>query len=109
MILPRTLDKVPPLFTVRGKGRENAQGQGSEIERGLHPNEVVVAVTTADGSREELIVDKRSLRNDTLRIGYPVGSDEKKGLLVELPRETLRGISRVWVRGDSLTREEAAA
>ena len=28
---------------------------------GQHPSEAVVAITTADGKQEELIVDKRSL------------------------------------------------
>ena len=79
------------------------------VRDGLHPSEVIVAVTTADGSREELIVDKRSLRNNTLRIGYPVGGDDQSNLLVELPRETFRGTRRVWVSGNLLVPDEAAA
>ena len=78
------------------------------VREGLHPNEVVVAITTSDGSNEELVVHKRSIQNDTLRIGYPIGGDDKKNLLVELPRESVRGTSRVWVRGDSLVKEVAA-
>lgn len=76
------------------------------VREGQHPNEVVVAVTTADGSREVLIVDKRSLRNGTIRVGYPVAADKTR-LLVELPRETLTGISRVWVPSKSVIREAA--
>jgi hypothetical protein len=79
------------------------------LRQGLHPSEVIVAVSTADGLREELIVDKRSLRNDTIRIGYPVGGDDKNHLLIELPRETFRGTKRVWVSSDSLVPDEAAA
>ena len=79
------------------------------LRQGLHPNEVIVAVKTADGSSEELIVDKRSLRNDdTLRVGYPVAGESDR-LLVELPRETFRGTNRVWVFADSLVSDEAAA
>ena len=79
------------------------------LREGLHPNEVVVAVTTADGSTEELVVHKRSLdKDDTLLIGYPIGGDDKNNLFVELPRETVRGSSRVWVPGNSVIREAAA-
>ena len=38
---------------------------------GQHPSEAVVSVNTADGRQEELIVDKRSLEEGWLRIGYP--------------------------------------
>lgn len=77
------------------------------IREGQHPSEMVVAVTTADGEREELIVDRRSLRDDTLGVGYPVGTDKNR-LLIELPRETLRGLWRVWVSSDSIVREVTA-
>jgi hypothetical protein len=77
------------------------------IGEGQHPSEAMVAVTTADGTQEELIVDKHSLVNDTLRVGYPIGSEDNR-LLIELPRETLRGRWRVWVPSDSLISEKAA-
>jgi hypothetical protein len=79
------------------------------VRPGMHPSEVIVAVTTADGSKEGLIVDRRSLRSNSVRIGYPVGGDDQNNLLVELPRETFRGERRVWVSGDSLVPDEAAA
>ena len=78
------------------------------VGEGQHPSEAVVSFHTADGSREELIVDKRSIRNNSLKIGYPVGRREKNQLLIELPRETLRGTSRVWVTEDALLEEKAA-
>ncbi len=71
------------------------------IGEGQHPSEAVVAVTTSDGKREELIVDKRSIERDTLRVGYPI-RDEGKRLLIELPRETLSGSWRVWVNREAL-------
>jgi len=73
------------------------------VEEGQHPNERLVALTTADGVREELIVDRRSIKENTLSVGYPVG-EEKNRLLIELPRETMRGQWRVWVSRDSLVR-----
>ena len=39
---------------------------------GQHPSEAVVAITTADGKQEELIVDRRSLEGVYLQVGYPL-------------------------------------
>ena len=77
-----------------------------EIERlgrGLHPEEVVVAVQTRSG-REELAVDESSLQGATLGVGWPVGQNDEC-FLVELPRETFRGFWRVWVPKDRVSRE----
>jgi hypothetical protein len=74
---------------------------------GQHPSETVVAVTTADGKQEELIVDKRSLERGSLRIGYPLRSRAGE-FLIELPRETMRGSWRIWVRENELEQERAA-
>jgi hypothetical protein len=73
---------------------------------GQHPSEAVVSVNTADGTQEELIVDKRSLEpssegRDSLRVGYPLKSEQGQ-FLIELPRETMRGSWRVWVKPDEL-------
>lgn len=72
-----------------------------QVREGQHPSEVVVAIRTADGGSEKLVVDRRSIRNDTLDIGYPVGEDRDR-LLVELPRESVRGLWRVWVDRDAV-------
>ena len=69
------------------------------IGDGQHPSEAVVKLEIADGSSEEIIVDKRSIDNEKLQIGYPISKDGDL-LLVELPRETLRGLWRVWVNKD---------
>lgn len=66
------------------------------IGEGQHPSEVVVTLTTSDGKHEELIVDRRSIEDNTIRIGYPIRIEGNR-LLIELPRETLKGSSRVWV------------
>jgi hypothetical protein len=71
------------------------------IREGQHPSEVVVAVRTADGGSEKLIVDRRSIRDNTIDVGYPVG-EEGGRLLVELPRESVRGLWRVWVNRDAV-------
>lgn len=76
---------------------------------GQHPSEALVSLTTADGKKEELIVDRRSLEGkDSLRVGYPLREDGDK-FLIELPRETMRGSWRIWVKKDQLDPEEKAA
>ena len=75
-----------------------------QLGEGLHPSETFVSVETKDGP-EELIIDPRSVMNDSLSIGWPVGREDPY-LLVELPRPTARGFKRVWVSRDQLIPEE---
>ena len=70
------------------------------VGQGTHPSETVVTVTTADGTQEELVVDQRSIESGSIRIGYPVDARDDQ-FLIELPRETASGTSRVWVRKDA--------
>ncbi len=72
-----------------------------EIGDGQHPSELMVSVATADGQREKMVIDRRSLKEGTIEVGYPVGSQDNR-FLIELPRETLRGFWRVWVGKDRL-------
>ena len=67
-----------------------------EEGRGIHPNEVVVAIRTAEGGVERLVVHRRSIENARLEIGYPI-SEDGNNYLIELPRETMRGLWRIWV------------
>jgi hypothetical protein len=74
-----------------------------KIERageGLHPSEIFVTIRT-EGGVQEVAVDPKSLQNGSLPVGWPVG---KKGefLLVELPRPTVNGARRVWVKKEEL-------
>jgi hypothetical protein len=75
-----------------------------DVSEGLHPSEIFVSVETRDGP-EELAVSAKALRNGTLPVGWPVGK-EGDFLLVELPRPTVRGFSRVWVRKEQLVPEK---
>ena len=77
------------------------------VREGQHPSEVVIAIRTADGGTERLIVDKRSIHDGTLNIGYPVG-EENDRLLVELPRESTRGLWRIWVNREAVIEEASA-
>ena len=71
------------------------------LGEGQHPSEALVAVRTADGVLENVIVDRRSIDNDTIDVGFPVASDEKR-FLVELPRETVTGQWRLWVKREDV-------
>ena len=77
------------------------------VGSGFHPNELLVAVVTEDGSEEQLVVDKRSIMEESISVGYPVGRSEN-GFLVELPRESVSGMWRVWVPQASLIEESVA-
>ena len=67
------------------------------LGEGQHPSEALVAIETADGVVENAIVDRRSIHNDTIEVGYPVGGDNDR-YLVELPRETANGQWRLWMK-----------
>lgn len=70
--------------------------QVREIQEGPGPSEVVVEVPTADGRSEELIVDRRDLKDQNIEVGSPI-SKRNGHLLVELPREAMSGLWRVWI------------
>lgn len=67
-----------------------------QVGDALHPEEVVISVKTREGE-QKLAVDRRSVNDASLRIGWPVGQKDEF-YLVELPRETFQGFWRVWVR-----------
>jgi hypothetical protein len=75
------------------------------VGQGLHPSEVVVAVTTADGAQEEVLVDNQPLQGDALEIGYPIATEDNR-MLVELPRETACGSWRLWVPASEVMETE---
>lgn len=76
------------------------------IGPGLHPNEVIVEVQTLHGA-ERLVVDKRAISASSVSVGAPLRED-KGNRLIELPRETLNGLWRVWVKPDALARDSSA-
>ncbi len=67
------------------------------LGEGQHPSERMIAVTSATGEIENVIVDRRSIEDDTIDVGYPVGSEDG-AYLIELPRETTTGQWRIWVK-----------
>lgn len=80
------------------------------VGKGLHPNEVVVAVTTTTGT-ERLVVPRLSIVNNSIEIAWPIRTNTADGsTLVELPRETQSGAWRVWVpKGQTFEEERMRA
>lgn len=79
-----------------------------EIDRGLHPSEVVVEIRTATGP-ERLAVDRRSVQNGTLFVGWRPLAEKRGQWLIELPRETMSGTWRVWVKHNEIVAEPREA
>jgi hypothetical protein len=67
---------------------------------GLHRSEVVVSIHTNSGD-EGIALDRRSLRDGFIDVGYPIRQDGDS-YLIELPRETSTGNWRVWVDRNQL-------
>jgi hypothetical protein len=67
----------------------------TEVERGLHPSQVVLSIDAEDGTHF-FVVNKNSVVNSTVDVGHGVG---RRGdlYLVELPSETDSGAWRLWV------------
>lgn len=69
---------------------------------GMHPSEKLVSVQTRDGI-EQLFVDSNVVKDNKIPVSYPLGHTNDHQL-VELPSETLRGIWRIWVSMNDLTK-----
>ncbi|HEY5049162.1 MAG TPA: hypothetical protein VII49_14190 [Rhizomicrobium sp.] len=77
-----------------------------KIGDGAHHSESVVEIKTTGGGVERLVIATRSLQNNSILVGAPLGHKGKE-VLVELPREAMSGTSRVWVSSKNLLEDEA--
>jgi hypothetical protein len=75
-----------------------------EIGRGLHPSEVVVEIKTIGGT-ERLAVDRKSIQDESIFVGWRPLAEKRGQWLIELPRETMSGTWRVWVRHNEVIPE----
>lgn len=73
------------------------------LMRGPGPSEAIVEITTVRGS-EEVIVDIDSLQDKALDVG-PSITQKSGNFLIELPRETVSGQTRVWIPQTEIIRE----
>ena len=72
-----------------------------------HPHGVVVELITATGPHR-LVVDDNQVERDSVAIGYPLRRDNEL-VWVALPRPTLSGSFRVWVRAEDILPNTAFA
>jgi hypothetical protein len=79
-----------------------------EIGRGLHPSEAVVEIRTVGGS-ERLVVDRKSVQKETIFVGWRPIAEKRGQWLIELPRETMSGTWRVWVKQNEIVPDEREA
>ena len=79
-----------------------------EVGDGLHPSEAVVEIDTASGS-ERLTVDRKSIQNGTIFVGWRPIVEKGRQWLIELPRETMSGTWRVWVNRSHIELEPREA
>ena len=75
----------------------------AEVDAGLHPSEIVVVIKTSVGEQNQ-VIDRRSLQNGFLMIGFPIRQHEQN-YLIELPRETSSGSWQVWVAKSEIEAE----
>jgi hypothetical protein len=78
-----------------------------KVESALHPSEAVVEIKTSSGI-EYVVVDRRAIIDNSLAVGSPIGQDGDKWL-IELPRETMTGSWRVWVKKSLVVQEPPKA
>ena len=78
--------------------------QVRKVSEGPGPSEVVVEITTASGTTEEVVIHAGSIKRNTIDVGHPINNVEDRSL-VELPQEAMSGKWRVWVPTDGLQDE----
>jgi hypothetical protein len=79
-----------------------------EVGAGLHPSEAVVEIQTVGGT-EKLVVDRKSIRDKTVFVGWRPVAEKKGQWLIELPRETMSGTWRVWVKHNEIVQDDREA
>ena len=78
------------------------------VVEGPGPSEAVVAVKTARGPLEEVVVYTGLLQNEQLEVGPFLGSRDGQ-TLIELPRESASGRWRIWVPNSEVIKEREVA
>jgi hypothetical protein len=79
-----------------------------KIGEGLHHSEIVVEIKTVGGI-ERLVVATRAVEEGSILVGAPLAQKPRGQVLVELPRETMSGAARVWVKQDALIEDKPKA
>lgn len=77
------------------------------ITDGPGPSEAIIEVNTTDGI-EEIIVDRDILEDGVVNVGSVIAQRERAYLL-ELPRESTSGRTRVWISETDVVADTVAA
>jgi hypothetical protein len=73
-----------------------------QVGTGLpHLNETIVAIKTADGHVERLVISRRLIENSSIPVESAL-EETKNTILIEFPSEIVTGARRVWVNKDEL-------
>ncbi len=72
-----------------------------QVGNGFYPQEVLVEIRSIEGEKR-MLIDKRALDGESVKVGSPITIKDGINYLVELPRETTAGEWRVWVAADQL-------
>jgi len=67
------------------------------VTPGPGPSETVVAIQTAGGHAEEVIVHESLVRDHTVTVTELAKDREHASVLIELPQESVEGNWRIWV------------
>lgn len=67
------------------------------------PQETIISLTIFDGSKEEVVVSTQEVVDSKLTVAI-IDTDHEK-YLVELPRESVSGKWRVWVKKEDIITE----
>ena len=70
------------------------------VHDGLMPNEKIAEIETADGGRESVTVSPNNVHGSMLMAAL-IGRSEGR-VLIELPRESMSGRWRIWVKEAAL-------
>lgn len=66
------------------------------VGQGDHPHGLIVELITTTGP-DRLLVEDTEVEGNSVKVGYPLRSDNDL-VWIALPRPTLNGCFRVWVR-----------
>jgi len=70
------------------------------IIKGVTPNTRIARVRAADGAYDEVVVSAKNLKGKRL-LAWEIGRRDD-AVLVELPRESVSGRWRMWVKASSV-------
>lgn len=71
-----------------------------KIIKGVTPNTRIARIQTADGGYDEVVVSSQNFKGKKL-LAWEIGRRDNT-VLVELPRESVSGRWRMWVKASSV-------